>query len=517
MAFNNFLWNNYKETKSGQEMIYFFQNYETEFYLKNEKSKYVEIQKTMRYGNVSETDIENFSKIIIEAKENILEEAKNNGITTIITNLDEAGVFYEYLYSLEYAPENDGDEPEYIFSYDDVSFLSEILFLISPQFFFPYYFDRLYHDLLSIAHEFNIFIPSVPAKNDSRSRFFHYFEICKSIYQFRTQNGIDQYELPVFLYGFAINLIKRYKIYDELPEPRKAYFVGAGKKDNTVDSSEDFDYLDKALPDSVSNWNGNPDTQPGDIIVMYCLAPRSYVHSIWRAVTPGSFDPFFHYYKNVNIGRPLFVTPITLDEIKKDNVLSELPLVKANMQGINGRNIPKKYYDRLLELLEEKGQDVSILPKLLKNEIETPELANERDIEERLLEPLLLKLGYKKSDWKRQMRLRMGRGDRVYPDYVIFPNEERNNESCYWIWEAKFTIGSHKQLEEDFGQAKSYALRLKSAGFCLVSKEGLWLSMPDFSIEKIKFWSWSQIADHDTLSEIFDIAGNRKTMRKNAQ
>jgi hypothetical protein len=110
----------------------------------------------------------------------------------------------------------------------------------------------------------------------------------------------------------------------------------------------------------------------------------------------------------------------------------------------------------------------------------------------------------------------MGRGDRVYPDYVIFPNEERNNESCYWIWEAKYTIDSHKQLEEDFGQAKSYALRLKSSGFGLVSKEGLWLSTPDFSIEKIKFWSWSQIADHDTLNEVFDIAGNRKKIRKNA-
>jgi hypothetical protein len=237
MAFNNFLWNNYKETKSGKEMISFFRNYEAEFHLKNEESKYIKVQRSIRYENESLIDIESYSKIIIEEKDKVLEAAKSNGITTVLANLNEARTFYEYLYNLEYVPENDGDEAEYVFSYDDVSFLSEILFIISPQFFFPYYFDRLYHDLLSISHEFNIFIPSVPKKNDSKGRFFHYFEICKSLYQFRIQNGIDEYELPAFLYGFAINLIKRHNISDELPEPRKAYFVGGGKKDNTVDSS----------------------------------------------------------------------------------------------------------------------------------------------------------------------------------------------------------------------------------------------------------------------------------------
>ena len=114
------------------------------------------------------------------------------------------------------------------------------------------------------------------------------------------------------------------------------------------------------------------------------------------------------------------------------------------MQGINGRNIPKKYYDHLLALLEKKGQDISLLPKLENDNIELLELTNERDVEVHLLEPLLIKIGYQENDWMRQMKLRMGRGDRVYPDYVIFPNDERNNESGYWIWEAKYTISSHR-------------------------------------------------------------------------
>lgn len=180
------------------------------------------------------------------------------------------------------------------------------------------------------------------------------------------------------------------------------------------------------------------------------------------------------------------------------------------MQGINGRNIPKKYYDHLLALLEKKGQDISLLPKLENDNIELLELTNERDVEVHLLEPLLIKIGYQENDWMRQMKLRMGRGDRVYPDYVIFPNDERNNESGYWIWEAKYTISSHRQLEEDFGQAKSYALRLRSKGLGLISKEGVWLSVPDYDIKKIKFWSWKQISEHAYINEIFDIAGNKK-------
>lgn len=65
-----------------------------------------------------------------------------------------------------------------------------------------------------------------------------------------------------------------------MPQPKKAFFVGDG-----INNNGDFEYLDKANDNTVYNWQGNPDTQPGDIIVMYCLSPRSYIHSIWRAVT----------------------------------------------------------------------------------------------------------------------------------------------------------------------------------------------------------------------------------------
>jgi len=324
---------------------------------------------------------------------------------------------------------------------------------------------------------------------------------------------MSEYELPAFLYGFAVEIVKKYDIDETLPEPRKAYFVGGGKSDKTVDVSGDFDYLDMADNSAIASWNGNPETQPGDIIVMYCLSPRSYIHSIWRAVTPGSRDPFFHFYNTVYIGKPMRVKPISLDEMKKDEILSEMPLVKGNMQGINGRTIEKRFYDRILELLQQKGCAIENLPQLSDDFIQDTELLNEKNVEKYLLEPLLQKLAFKDTDWKRQLKLRMGRGDRVYPDYVIFPKEERNNESGYWIWEAKYTISNNKQLKEDFGQAKSYALRLNCKGFGLVSKEGVWLSDSAFVYENLKFWSWRQIGESDNLNAVFDLAGNKRKWR----
>lgn len=511
MEFNRFLWDNYKESASGKKLYTFFKNYNEIIIKSKEFNDYQQIRQNVAYKGTFNIDFSNYVKEISDVYFAL--NTDENGIFTKITvdSINGAEKFFNDIIEFTYQ-DDDGNIVGSVFSSSDIPFLSEVLFAIAPQYYFPYYFCRIYQDLVEIFNTFGIFLPSVPKKNDERSRFLHYFELCRSLYQFRIKNNLDEYDLPLFLYGFAINVIKRYKITDDLPEPRKAYFVGAGKKDSTVDSSKDFNFLDNLSHESISNWNGNPDTQTGDIIVMYCLTPRSYIHSIGRAVTLGSIDPFFHYYKNINIGQPIIVKNISLSELKKDPVFKDFSLVKANMQGINGRNIPKEYYDHLLELLEKKGQDISRLPKLENNNIKLLELTNERDVEVHLLEPLLIKIGYKENDWIRQMKLRMGRGDRVYPDYVIFPNDERNNESGYWVWEAKYTISSHRQLEEDFGQAKSYALRLRSKGLGLISKEGVWLSIPDYDIKKIKFWSWKQINEHAYINEIFDIAGNKKTV-----
>jgi hypothetical protein len=71
------------------------------------------------------------------------------------------------------------------------------------------------------------------------------------------------------------------------------------------------------------------------------------------------------------------------------------------------------------------------------------------------------------------MPVRMGRGERIYPDYALLPRQVRGEESAEFIWEAKYRIPDRKKLINDFYQAKSYALRLGARGLGLVSIEGV--------------------------------------------
>lgn len=238
---------------------------------------------------------------------------------------------------------------------------------------------------------------------------------------------------------------------------------------------------------------------------MYELAPHSHISSIWRAITPGYDDPFRYYPGVIWIGQPTVIPPVSLDELKANPVWSQKGLVKANMQGVSGRPCSREEYAALLSILRQKGFDVSGLPALLQPSanIDIP-LSCERDVEEHLLEPFLKQLGLTEKDWLRQMPLRMGRGIRYYPDYVIHADTERGNEKGAVICEAKFRISNEKQLKEDFSQARSYAMRLGSHGLILASCEGIWLSRAedDYAFEKLHFADWQSLTNPDIFHAI---------------
>ena len=130
------------------------------------------------------------------------------------------------------------------------------------------------------------------------------------------------------------------------------------------------------------------------------------------------------------------------------------------------------------------------------------DLKVERDVEEQLLEPLLRKIGYTK--WVRQLPLRMGRGDRVFPDYALGVTGRGDDAAAEYIWEAKYRIPTAKQLKIDFGQAKSYALRLQSKALGLISIEGVWFVTAEegFRFERLRHFSWEQLVSPDALAEL---------------
>ena len=108
------------------------------------------------------------------------------------------------------------------------------------------------------------------------------------------------------------------------------------------------------------------------------------------------------------------------------------------------------------------------------------------------------KLGFESKNWIRQLSVRMGRGQRNYPDYAIFVDKKNKGEEiAKFLWEAKFRISNEKQLLYSFQQAKSYARRLDSRAFGLVAVEGIWISSKKSDFRR-RFFAYLFCSKHPT-------------------
>ena len=137
-------------------------------------------------------------------------------------------------------------------------------------------------------------------------------------------------------------------------------------------------------------------------------------------------------------------------------------------------------------------------------EVVDRETVVERDVEVNYLEPFLRRLGFSRDDWVRQLPVRIGRGQKAYPDYALKVRGTGDDVTADYIWEAKYTIPSENQLRIDFGQAKSYALLLRAKVIGLVSKEGIWYVTADdnYDFDCIKHYSWDELESDVTLKAV---------------
>lgn len=453
MRINQFLWNNYKETKSGQEIINSFKDGSIEA-----------VQELSRKYLPDYTDANEVLEII---EDSLSAELPDN------LNLEQAEKLYDRIVEEGIADGDDIliDKQDYEYNLEFIPFISLWLYYKFPHYFKPYFFVRKFYSLTKIADSFSLELPKVPLKKNKRERIKYYWELCKIFGNFQSENNLNNEEFCAFLYDFAPKYIGELETSNkDLPQPTQVWIVGGDKFGN------DFALLDNSTLDSTTFWQGNVDTKRGDIIVMYCLTPRSYIHSIWRATSDGIADPFFYFYGSTHIGKCTKVSPIHISELKSDAYFSQNPLVKKNLQGINGYSFTSNDYEKLLSLLSIKGFRIEILPKVYRPQISLSLcLNNERDVEISLVEPLIDKLGYTQTDWIRQMPVRMGRGERNYPDYAFFASLEKGYEKAKMLIETKFHIKSNIELEETFKQARSYAIRLEANILIICDKESIWL------------------------------------------
>ena len=406
------------------------------------------------------------------------------------------------------------DRQAFEFFADDIVYISMVLTAQAPDACIPYFFPGCYHVLTAIADVFGIQLPTAPGQRDYAGRFCHYFEICRALQTVRKEMGWGREELCAFLYDYAPKAAGGLDwLWQELPPPRAAYVIGAAPEDKAFQKTD----ADAGGKD-VFCWQGSPDTQPGDIILMYHWAPASRFASVWRAAAPGFVDPFFPQYRCVYIGRPISIPGPGFRALKEDALFCNHFLVKTRMLRMDGQEITPSEYARILALGQQAGGNVACLPTL-ENRFEggsSPgHVGSERDVELCLLEPLLQRLGWDREQYVRQMPLRMGRSFTVYPDYVILPNFTPGHERGYWVVEAKKSIPSARQLETDCAQASSYALRLNARGFMLVAQEGVWTAARDDDFEDTAYYSWEGLREGDTFARLYATMGNRR--RKGAR
>ena len=489
MHFNNYVWDLYADSDRGKKIIASYDPEEI-------KKQMMEVDENQQvYDYLIDKHIDS-----PDAAEILFSEIIDNGIPLL--EKGDNGLMVEYF--------RIGGGYDSI--YTDIGYISSMLYATYPQYFIPFEYDEKYYIFSKICDVFRLETPEIPSKNQKKLRARYYYELNSSLFSFMKQYNLSVQEMCAFLYDFAPNFIENYD-FDFIPEPTKIWLVGGGKSGNG-----DFSYLDECDDESKHFWQGNIDTRPGDIIIMYCLSPRSYIHSIWRAVAPGHANPFFYYYNQIFVGFPRKVTPVSFNELKNDDIWKKKGIVKAHMQGLHGKAVSIEEYSALLDILESKDQDISYLPTLKRIEGNwvTKPLNNEKDVENELIIPLLERLGYTENDWVRQLPIRMGTGFRYYPDFAIGVKGKKNDENARLILEAKYEIANNRQLIEAFIQAKSYALRLQANTIVLASNDSIWCynkNSGKFSPEPVIHLKWSQLNHPDRFHTILQVVGKDKVLK----
>ena len=488
--FNKFIWQNYLDAGGNKTVAMFEDNLSKEY-----TKEYADFIAELHRGYCpSESIVQDTHEQLLELLPSIMEETvfDHNTEYTFESAIE---AFYDNINDYN----GGGLNPSQIF---DV-FTSSMAYYTTQFFseydcFIPYYFKWNYNIFSKIAEVFEIDLPPLPAKKNYKDRLMYYAEICAALYDFRTMHELTSFELCAFLYDFApkyIGGIDSYIIRD-LPKPSSAYFIGGSQDDAFFSNNEE----------SITPWQCNPETKAGDMIVMYLRTPVSAVDSVWRSVSIGFNDPFFYYYRCTYIGNPEAIERITQKRLKSDDILGRLPIVRKNMQGVNGVELRPSAYHRILDIANSDAMRLEF------DEINNDsEFELEKDVENKLIKPLIAKLGYSDDNWVSQMYVEIGNhNNTLIPDFVLLPNRTKGHQTAFAIIEAKLIIPNQSALEEVRIQARSYACQLRARYAVVASKDILYIFCEDDDYtDSIFTATWSELNDMDRFTDLRKIIGKK--------
>jgi hypothetical protein len=471
---NKNIWNLYKNSERGQETINLFtfkKDIDDLEWVENIFKKYSEYFGGEEIVDYCVNNYINIVRNIVADKLEIDEEEDEydyferliDNIEIIdVKNAEDGSLYkdescYNYIFSLKRQYRSLG------------AILSEISIFLYTYIdtFIPILFREQFDVFMKVLDILEIPLPELPSKSDKRGRLLLYKNLNKNIVKFADEHKLTPEETCACIYDFAFMLLEINDQIAELPEPTNIWLTGGSKGDYKA-------FLENPIEGVKSVWTCNENTKRGDIIVMYVLSPYSCIQSIWRADIDGVYTPFNYYNSRTRATEGIVVPHITLNELKADPYFSQLGITRKNFQGVNGIQFSATDYKELQRLLKEKNFDVSVLPQLYRPDLEIEgNLKNEKDVEEKLLIPLLKKLGYSNLDWTRQLSQKAGRNEKAIPDFVFLPKGERHFQNAPLIIEAKFDMSSNIERTKCYNQALSYARMMKSKLFGICDKDRL--------------------------------------------
>ena len=474
---NQYIWQLYMKS-DGAQVVRCFEN----FYEKGLSEEYIALIKEYH------SSYQPSEKILSDLTDQL------NGLNEIIIEMGDIQVSQDLYLVLcenceEDAKENFADFSMVIASY------STILSFFSPTRFIPYYFQYNFNVVQIIAEQFEINLPDIPKKSDYRGRFYYYEKLCAALHAFREANHLSVSEFCAFLYDFAPKYIGGVSSYPvtELPSPHSAFFIGS-KKDDRFLSDE---------PTTITPWQCNPDTRAGDMIVMYLCSPVSAVDSVWRSCSVGFIDPFFYYYRCTYICRPQKIKEVDLSTLRQDSILSAMTIVRKNMQGVNGVELKPSEFNHLMEL----GNNSEIRLEYVSTTKES-ECSTEKEVEDRIIKPLLCQLGYGENDYLQQLYIEIGNHNHaLIPDFVLLPEKKGNHKVAFAVVEAKRSITSYQQLQDALSQVRSYAKLLSTKYAVIISQESVWIFSEKDDYEKSIFDICVNSMTDDHIFEMKKILG----------
>ena len=471
---NKNIWELYKNSERGRNAIKLF-TFDSEKDSLEIKAKEI-FQKYNEYftNNVNEDYFVNYCLIILDniyASNLYLEDNENAAeyFTRLIDNLEiclvEENSDGELVKITDERPlirQNDYKSLSAI-----LSETSLVLYLYGGLPFYPILFEGQFETFIEIFDALEIPMPDFPAKSDKRGRLLLYNDLNSNITKFSKENNLTPQETCACIYDYSLMLIEDNKNEIEMPEPTNIWLTGGGKDDYK-------NFLENPVKGAKSVWACNENTKRGDIIVMYALAPYSCIQSIWRADVDGVYTPFNYYNSRTKVTEGILVPHVTLNELKADPYFSQLGITRKNFQGVNGVRFSANDYKELQRLLQDKDFDTSVLPQLYRPNLEIEgNLKNEKDVEEKLLIPLLSKLGFTETDWSRQLSQKAGRNEKAIPDFVFLPKGEIHFQNAPMVIEAKYDMSSSIERTKSYNQALSYARMMKSNIFGICDKDRL--------------------------------------------